>query len=159
MYIFSCLFTYYWSFFFIHIFTVFEWPFFFIPIIIYSLSLLFYISLLFLLSLILTNINLCSVVFSSIPYNFKRGFYSIIISSLRYRFNYWLILFHFSISEQESILGILLVYRIQTLNSNIIIIILYIILFIDLFVFFIFDQSLYCPIGIQPLFNVFDQML
>lgn len=99
---------------------------------IYSLSLLFYISLLFLLSLILTNINLCSVVFSSIPNNFKRGFYSIIISSLRYRFNYWLILFHFSISEQESILGILLVYRIQTLNSNIIIIILYIILFIDL---------------------------
>merc|ERR1712228_226187 len=82
-----------------------------------------------LLSLI-PSINLCSVAFSSISNNFECGFYSIIISSLRYRFNYWLILFHFPISEQESILAPLLVYGIQTLNSNYIIIILYLISFI-----------------------------
>ena len=77
----------------------------------------FYVLFLFLLSLI-PSINLCSVAFSSISNNFECGFYSIIISSLRYRFNYWLILFHFPISEQESILATLLVYGIQTLNSN-----------------------------------------
>jgi len=98
----------------------------FIFILIFS----FHVLLLFLLSLI-PSINLCSVAFSSISNNFECGFYSIIISSLRYRFNYWLILFHFPISEQESILATLLVYGIQTLNSNWIIIILYIISFID----------------------------
>ena len=90
--------------------------------------------MLFLLSLI-PSINLCSVAFSSISNNFECGFYSIIISLLRYRFNYWLILFHFLISEQESILAPLLVYGIQTLNSNWIVIILYFILFIDSLLF------------------------
>ena len=75
------------------------------------------------------------------------GFYSIIISSLRYRFNYWLILFHFLISEQELILALLLVYGISTLNSNWIIIILYLISFIDLFIYIlnsnIFTFSVY----------------
>ena len=102
----------------------------FIFILIFS----FHVLLLFLLSLI-PSINLCSVAFSSISNNFECGFYSIIISSLRYRFNYWLILFHFPISEQESILATLLVYGIQTLNSNWIIIILYLISFIDLLFF------------------------
>lgn len=64
--------------------------------------------MLFLLSLIF-SINLCSVAFSSISNNFECGFYSIIISSLRYRFNYWLILFHFLIFEQELILALLLI--------------------------------------------------
>ena len=100
----------------------------------------FHVLLLFLLSLI-PSINLCSVAFSSISNNFECGFYSIIISSLRYRFNYWLILFHFPISEQESILAPLLVYGIQTLNSNYIIIILYLISFIDL-LFFILDKPI-----------------
>ena len=53
---------------------------------------------------LIPSINLCSVAFSSISNNFKCGFYSIIIPSLRYRFNYWLILFHFLIFEQELIL-------------------------------------------------------
>ena len=97
---------------------------------IFMLIFSFHILLLFLLSLI-PSINLCSVAFSSISNNFECGFYSIIISSLRYRFNYWLILFHFPISEQESILAPLLLYGIQTLNSNYIIIILYLISFID----------------------------
>ena len=102
----------------------------------------FHVLLLFLLSLI-PSINLCSVAFSSISNNFECGFYSIIISSLRYRFNYWLILFHFPISEQESILATLLVYGIQTLNSNWIIIILYIISFIDSWFFSLNHQKLY----------------
>ena len=105
-------------------------------ILIFILIFSFHVLLLFLLSLI-PSINLCSVAFSSISNNFECGFYSIIISSLRYRFNYWLILFHFPISEQESILATLLVYGIQTLNSNWIIIILYIISFIDSWFFFI----------------------
>ena len=107
---------------------------------IFMLIFSFHILLLFLLSLI-PSINLCSVAFSSISNNFECGFYSIIISSLRYRFNYWLILFHFPISEQESILAPLYVYGIQTLNSNYIIIILYLISFIDL-LFFILDKPI-----------------
>ena len=71
--------------------------------------------------------------FLSISNNFECGFYSIIISSLRYRFNYWFILYHFIISEQELILGLLIIYGIQTLINNKLIIIIYIILFIDLF--------------------------
>ncbi len=103
-------------------------------IFIFILMFSFHVLLLFLLSLI-PSINLCSVAFSSISNNFECGFYSIIISSLRYRFNYWLILFHFLISEQELILALLLVYGISTLNSNWIIIILYLISFIDLFIY------------------------
>ena len=93
--------------------------------------------MLFLLSLI-PSINLCSVAFSSISNNFECGFYSIIISSLRYRFNYWLILFHFLIFEQELILALLLIYGISTLNSNVIIVVVYIISFIDLFIYPLF---------------------
>nr|YP_010729727.1 Nad3 [Neorotalia gaimardi]WEF49967.1 Nad3 [Neorotalia gaimardi] len=93
-----------------------------------------YCSLLFLLSLI-PSMNLCLVSFSSISNNFECGFYSIICSSLRYRFNYWLILFHFLISEQELIIAPLLVYGLQTLTSNWIIIILYLISFIDLLIY------------------------
>ena len=100
------------------------------------ISFLFYVLLLFLLSLIF-SINLCSVAFSSISNNFECGFYSIIISTLRYRFNYWLILFHFLIFEQELILALLLIYGISTLNSNWIVIILYFILFIDLFIYYL----------------------
>ena len=141
--------------------------------ILYSLMILLilvfssYVLLLFLLSLI-PSINLCSVAFSSISNNFKCGFYSIIISSLRYRFNYWLILFHFLIFEQELILALLLVYGISTLNSNGIIIILYLISFIDLFIYSLlylysyycyYDYPLYCNhsvIYIYPIVPLYD---
>ena len=117
---------------------------------IFMLIFSFHILLLFLLSLI-PSINLCSVAFSSISNNFECGFYSIIISSLRYRFNYWLILFHFPISEQESILAPLLVYGIQTLNSNWIIIILYLISFIDLLLSLFLVFILYIPLKAYQL--------
>lgn len=123
----------------------------FILIFIFILIFSFHVLLLFLLSLI-PSINLCSVAFSLISNNFECGFYSIIISSLRYRFNYWLILFHFPISEQESILATLLVYGIQTLNSNWIIIILYIISFIDSW---FFNISLYSWFSLS-LINYFE---
>ena len=96
----------------------------------YFILLLFYVLLLFLLSLI-PSISLCSVVFSPIPNNFKCGFYSIIISLLRYRFNYRPIPSHSLTSEQESIPALLLVYGIQSLNSNWIVIIPYFISLID----------------------------
>ena len=117
---------------------------------IFMLIFSFHILLLFLLSLI-PSINLCSVAFSSISNNFECGFYSIIISSLRYRFNYWLILFHFPISEQESILAPLLLYGIQTLNSNYIIIILYLISFIDLLLSLFLVFILYIPLKAYQL--------
>ena len=119
-------------------------------ILIFILIFSFHVLLLFLLSLI-PSINLCSVAFSSISNNFECGFYSIIISSLRYRFNYWLILFHFPISEQESILATLLVYGIQTLNSNWIIIILYLISFIDLLLSLFLVFILYIPLKAYQL--------
>ena len=56
----------------------------------------------------ISSINLYSVAFSSIGNNFKCGFYSLLITGLRYRFNYWFILFHFLIFEQELILALLL---------------------------------------------------
>ena len=108
--------------------------FFYVAIFIFTLVFSSYVLLLFLLSLI-PSINLCSVAFSSISNNFKCGFYSIIIPSLRYRFNYWLILFHFLIFEQELILALLVIYGIQTLNSNWIIIMVYLISFIDLYIY------------------------
>ena len=118
----------YYLLFFIHL-SILNWSWF----IIYSIILfLLYSFLLFLISLI-SSINLCSEAFASISNNFECGFYSIIISSLRYRFNYSLILFHFLLSEQESILAPLLVYGITTWYLNWIVIFLYLILFIEFF--------------------------
>ena len=128
-------------------------------IFIFTLVFSSYVLLLFLLSLI-PSINLCSVAFSSISNNFECGFYSIIIPSLRYRFNYWLILFHFLIFEQELILALLLVYGIQTLNSNWIIIILYLIsvldyLFFSLLLDYFFSVLVLVDLLVQLLISLY----
>lgn len=100
------------------------------------ICILIYCLILFIISLIF-SINLSINIFSLISSNFECGFYSIIISSLRYRFNYWLILFHYILFEQELILSLLIIYGIHTLTSNLIIIFLLIFLFIDLFIYII----------------------
>ena len=53
------------------------------------------------------SIRLCGTISSQTSDNFECGFYSILTSSLRYRFNYWMIIIHFLIFEQELILCLL----------------------------------------------------
>ena len=87
-----------------------------------------YFILLDFLSFIFSITSLCGIL-SSTSSNFECGFYPILTSYLRYRFNYWLILIHFLISEQELILALLFLFG---LNSNNLLCLLLGILFIDL---------------------------
>ena len=80
-------------------------------------------------------INLCIMIFTLISDNSKCGFYSIITTLIKYRFNYWLILFHFLISEQELILVLFLVFGLHSIVNGLIIVLLSIILFFDTFLF------------------------
>jgi len=68
--------------------------------------------------------------------NFECGFYSILTTEMRWSFNYFLIIIHFLIFEQELILALLLIFGLNAFNSNNLLWILLVILFIDLlFVF------------------------
>ena len=58
---------------------------------------------------IIFSINLNGKIDSITNDNFECGFYSIITSLLRYRFNYYLILIHFILFEQELFLLLLLI--------------------------------------------------
>ena len=85
------------------------------------------------------SIRLCGTISSSTSDNFECGFYSILTSSLRYRFNYWMIIIHFLIFEQELILALLWIFSITiNLNSNHSCLLLLSILFIELLLYFIF---------------------
>lgn len=64
------------------------------------------------------SIRLCGTISPPIPSNLKRGFYSILNSSLRYRFNYWMIIIHLIIFEQELIIALLWILAWLSLNSN-----------------------------------------
>ena len=66
--------------------------------------------------------------------NFECGFYPRLLSMLKYKFNYWIITIYFIIFEQELILVLLLLFGIKTLNENIILFILLVLLIIDLFI-------------------------
>ena len=50
--------------------------------------------------------------------NFERGSYPLLNTNIRYRFNYWFIIIHFLVFEQELILCLLFFIGIQSLNSN-----------------------------------------
>jgi NADH:ubiquinone oxidoreductase subunit 3 (subunit A) len=81
----------------------------------------------------LFSIRLCGTMNALTSDNFKCGFYSILTSSLRYRFNYWMIIIHFVIYEQELILALLWIYSITiNLNSNNLCCLLLSILFMEL---------------------------
>jgi len=94
----------------------------------------FLIYSLFLLTLsLIFSIMLCGKIVSSTSENFECGFYSITSSLMRYRYNYWMIIIHFIISEQESMLSLLLIFGIHAFNTNNLLCLLLGILFIDTF--------------------------
>ena len=95
-------------------------------------SSLIYVIILLILSLIF-SICICGKITSSTSVNFKCGFYSITSSLMRYRYNYWMILIHFIISEQESMLSLPLIFGNHAFKTNNLIITLPGILFIDTF--------------------------
>ena len=81
------------------------------------------------------SIRLCATISSLTTDNFKCGFYSILTSSLRYRYNYWMIIIHFLIFEQELILALFWIYSITiNLNSNNLCCLLLSILFMEIII-------------------------
>ena len=82
---------------------------------------------------IIFSIMLCGKIVSCTSENFECGFYSITSSLMRYRYNYWMIIIHFIISEQESILSLLLIFGIHAFNTNNLLCLLLGLLFIDTF--------------------------
>ena len=67
---------------------------------------------------IIFSIMLCGKVVASTSENFECGFYSLISSLMRYRYNYWIIIIHFIIFEQELILSLFLIFGIHSFNTN-----------------------------------------
>jgi NADH:ubiquinone oxidoreductase subunit 3 (subunit A) len=72
---------------------------------------------------------------SSTSDNFECGFYTIVTSSMRYRFNYWMIIFHFLIFELELLMSLFLIFGLITINSNNMVCILLSLLFIELLIY------------------------
>ncbi len=91
---------------------------------------IFYVSIIFILSSIF-SVGLFGSIISLSSDNFECGFYPILRSMLKYKFNYWMITIHFLISEQELILVLLLTGGLKTLNGNNLLCLLLGILFID----------------------------
>ena len=95
------------------------------------------------------SIRLCGTMNALTSDNFECGFYSILTSSLRYRFNYWMIIIHFVIYEQELILALLWIYSITiNLNSNNLCCLLLSILFMELMLNYVFIISLFIWISL-----------
>jgi NADH:ubiquinone oxidoreductase subunit 3 (subunit A) len=94
---------------------------------------LIYVILLVVLSSIF-SMSIIGTLSSSSSDNYECGFYSIMSSSLKYRFNYWLIVLHFVLFEQELFIALMIIYGIHSLSSIILILLLLILLFIDLFI-------------------------
>ena len=69
---------------------------------------------------------------SSTSLNFEGGFYPVLNSVIRYRFNYWMITIHFVLFEIELLLSILYLFSYQTFHSSILLLFLFIMLLIDL---------------------------
>lgn len=81
------------------------------------------------------SIKLCGIISSLTSNNFKCGFYSILLSLLKYRFNYWIIIIYFLIFEQELIIVVIWIYCIIiSLNLNNLCYLLLSILFIEIIV-------------------------
>jgi len=71
--------------------------------------------------------------------NFECGFYSNITLTMRYKFNYWMIIIHFMIFEQELLFCFLLLFG---LHSNAVYVFIFLVLFI-LFVDLTFSLALF----------------
>lgn len=50
--------------------------------------------------------------------NFECGFYSVVTSSMRYRFNYWMVIFHFIIFELELVVSLFLAFGLLSISFN-----------------------------------------
>ena len=96
-----------------------------------------YFAVLFSLSA-LFSISLYSSLSSCSSDNFECGFYSILASSMRYRFNYWMVMFHFVIFDLELLLSLFLLFGLVSFSSNNLVCVLLSLLFIDL----LFESSL-----------------
>ncbi len=84
----------------------------------FSLICFIYFVLLDFLSFIF-SIRLCGRLSSLTSDNFECGFYTILTSALRYRFNYWMIIINYCIFEQELILAFLWIISITiNIKSN-----------------------------------------
>ena len=92
---------------------------------------LIYLMILYLLSCLFSLVTLSGLL-SSTSTNFEGGFYPVINSLIRYRFNYWLIVIHFVIFEIELLLILLYLFSYQTFNSSILLLVLLVMLYIDL---------------------------
>ena len=64
------------------------------------------------------SINLFDSIISLTPLNSECGFYSMLISMLKYKFNYWMVTIHFLIHEQELISVLPIIYGLKTLTEN-----------------------------------------
>ena len=80
------------------------------------------------------SISLYNSVSSSTSDNFECGFYSIVSTSMRYRFNYWMVIFHFLIFELELLMSLFLIFGLVAINSNNMVCILLSLLFIELLI-------------------------
>ena len=82
------------------------------------------------------SISLYNTISSSTSDNFECGFYSLINSSMKYRFNYWMVIFHFLIFELELLMSLFLIFGLVSFNSNAMVCILLSLLFMELFILF-----------------------
>ena len=82
--------------------------------------------------------RLCGTISSITSDNFECGFYSILTSLLRYRFNYWIIIINYCIFEQELILAFVWIFLVWiNIKSNFLCCLLLSILFIEIILNFI----------------------
>jgi NADH:ubiquinone oxidoreductase subunit 3 (subunit A) len=84
------------------------------------------------------SIGFCGKLNSS---NFECGFYSNITLTLRYKFNYWMIIIHFMIFEQELLFCFLLLFGLHSNAVYVFIIILILILFCSI-ISMVIDRNL-----------------
>lgn len=96
-----------------------------------ALSSLAYFALLLALSTIF-SIGLANTISSSTSDNFECGFYSAVTSSMRYRFNYWMVIFHFLVFELELLMSLVLVFGLMSYGSNSLVSLLLSLLFVEL---------------------------
>ena len=78
--------------------------------------------------------SLYNTISSSTSDNFECGFYSIVLSLMRYRFNYWMVIFHYLIFELELLMSLFLIFGLVSFNSNNMVCILLSLLFIELII-------------------------
>ena len=104
---------------------------------------LFSISIYTLFLLLLSIIFSTSELESLISDNFECGFYSLLTLTMRYKFNYRMIIIHFIISEQELLFCFLLIFGLHITCYWMMVFVLILILFVDLVLCLFYPTFLY----------------